>query len=126
MGGITDSMDMNLGKLREIVSDREAWHAAVCGVEKSWTQPSYCIPMLFDTWDLPESRLKLVSPALAGRFFTTEPPGKPCTHFLLKTGLAGLSLSRPCPPQPRTTLKLTLLVSVSGSQGHQNKDHRQG
>ena len=38
LDGITDTMNMNLGKLWQMVRDREAWCAAVHGVEKSWTQ----------------------------------------------------------------------------------------
>ena len=37
LGGITDSMNMSLSKLQEIVKDRKAWHAAVQVVAKSWT-----------------------------------------------------------------------------------------
>ena len=47
MDGVTDSMDMSLGKLRELVMNREAWHAEVHGVTKSrtwlnyWTELTY-------------------------------------------------------------------------------------
>ena len=40
LDGITDSMDMSLSKLHEIVKDGEAWHAPIHGVTKSWTQLS--------------------------------------------------------------------------------------
>ena len=52
LGGITDWMDMSLSKLRGLVMVREAWHAGIDGVSKSWTQLSNWTELNWNEWEL--------------------------------------------------------------------------
>ena len=54
LDGITDSMDGSLSELQELVMDREAWHAAIHGVAKSWTQLSNLTKTLESPMDCKE------------------------------------------------------------------------
>ena len=67
LDGITNSMDMSLGKLRELVMDRESWRAAVRGVAKSWT--------LLSNWTGLEKGVAIHSIILAWRIPWIEKPG---------------------------------------------------
>ena len=73
VGSITDSMDMSLSKLWELVMDREAWRAAVHGIAKSWTRLSdFTFPFHFHAL---EKEMATHSSILAWRIPWTEEPG---------------------------------------------------
>ena len=83
LGGITDSMDMNLSKPRELVMDREAWRAAAHGISKSWTWLSY--------W----TELNCVSHSVVSIFdpMDCSPPGFPVCGVLQARMLKWVAIS---------------------------------
>ena len=84
LDSITNSVDMNLGELQEMMRDRKAWHASGYGVAKNWTQLNdWTITM----WNLPGPGIEPMSLALAARFLATGPPGKFWWIFFLLRAL---------------------------------------
>ena len=67
LDGITDSTDMGSSKLQEMVKDREAWHAVVHGVTKSWTQLSDWTTTFYFKWTIPRWFPALFQQQMKGR-----------------------------------------------------------
>ena len=99
LDGITDSMDVSLSKLRELVLDREAWRAAIHGVTKSWTRLSDCTELINycfcvwkvgnikegSTWSGHWEALKSMKPVQISEVWTTHQDRRPLPVWSLTT-----------------------------------------
>ena len=81
LDGITDSMDMSFNKLRELVTDREAWHAAVHGVTRSWTWLRDWTEAKKKFFFPPQFRGKRMSGKTKVITSRTGPTLRTCSHF---------------------------------------------
>ena len=82
LDGITDSMDMSFNKLRELVTDREAWHAAVHGVTRSWTWLRDWTEAKKKFFFPPQFRGKRMSGKTKVITSRTGPTLRICSHFI--------------------------------------------
>ena len=97
LDGITDSVDMSLNKLQQMVKDREAWHAAVHGVTKSWTRLSNwtitCLDTVIMIFSKPVSPFETIKEILAWEALCLPyrelkgqiTPSLSCCHWLISS-----------------------------------------